>query len=132
MKYGPLERYLRAQKLDIVAMSFKDVEKLIHASLPPSARRHRAWWSNNPSNSVATFAWLNAGYRSAKVDMSGERLVFERTAPVAAASLAEPAAPAYRAAPSGSLYARFRGVFKFPAGTDLTAPAGENWAVADE
>jgi hypothetical protein len=65
-------------------MSFSEIEAIIGSSLPPSSRRHRAWWSNNPSNSVITFSWLNAGYRTADVDMGSERLVFrrERAAPL--------------------------------------------------
>lgn len=128
MKYEPLEHHLRTQGSGTVAMSFKDIERLIHANLPPSARRHRAWWSNNPSNSVATYAWINAGYRSTKVDMAGERLVFERNVPASPSSVSEPGAAAYASAAPASLYGYFRGAFKILAGSDLTQPAPENWA----
>jgi hypothetical protein len=129
MKYAQLEDHLKAQCSMHIEISFRDIEQIIGAKLPPSARRHRAWWSNNPSNSVATYAWLNAGYRSAKVDMAGERLVFERLGTAAPASLSEPARKPYRAGNSVSLYGHFRGVFKFPNGADLSAPTGERWAV---
>jgi hypothetical protein len=77
-KYELLEDHLRGVGRDHVPMSFAEVEAVIGSSLPASARRHRAWWSNNPSNSVITYSWLNAGYRTAEVDMAGERLVFRR------------------------------------------------------
>ncbi|WP_417470136.1 hypothetical protein [Maricaulis sp.] len=124
MKYTPLEHHLKAQPLTRVELSFSDIERIIGAELPPSARRHRAWWSNNPSNSVATYAWLNAGYRSTRVDMASERLVFERQRQTA---LAESPRPAYRPATATGLYGCFRGMFKFPEGSELTAPTGEVW-----
>jgi hypothetical protein len=62
-------------------MSFAEIEAVVGAPLPLSARRHRGWWSNNPGNSGATRAWLDAGYRTAEVDMAGERLVFRRQTP---------------------------------------------------
>ena len=78
-KYGPLEDYLRNRGDVEVAMTFREVEQIIADSLPPSAFRHRAWWSNNPSNSVITHAWLRAGYESADVDMAARKLVFRRS-----------------------------------------------------
>ncbi|WP_339747249.1 hypothetical protein [uncultured Maricaulis sp.] len=132
MKYTPLEHHLQAQTLNHIELRFCDIERIIGATLPPSARRHRAWWSNNPSNSVATYAWLNAGYRSAQVDMAGERLVFERRGTATPTSLSEPARTPYRAAGAASLYGQFRGVFKFVDGTALSAPTGECWAADHE
>lgn len=132
MKYAPLEQHLRAQNTHSVAMSFADIERVLDAKLPPSARRHRAWWSNNPSNSVATYAWLNAGYKSAKVDMTGERLVFERARQRAALSVAETAPTPYISGTTPSLYGRFRGMFKYAHGSDLCAPTGERWTASHD
>ena len=75
-KYTPLEGHLRKSGRHELPMSFAKIEQVIGTKLPPSARKHRPWWSNNPSNSVITRAWLNAGYKTAQVDMDGERLVF--------------------------------------------------------
>jgi len=80
-KYQPLEDYLRKCQYDMLPMTFKDIEKLIGEPLPASARRHRAWWSNNPSNSTITYAWLNAGYKTTDVEMERGRLVFRRQRP---------------------------------------------------
>jgi hypothetical protein len=83
-RYVRLADHLRASGCDVVTMQFAELEAVLGAPLPPSARRHRGWWSNNPSNSGATRVWLAAGYRTADVDMAGERLVFrrERAAPM--------------------------------------------------
>ena len=77
-KYDRLGAHLRAQPGDAVTMSFSEIERVIGAKLPPRAQFHRAWWSNSPSNNVMTKAWLDAGFRSARVDMAGRKLVFER------------------------------------------------------
>ena len=79
-KYEPLEHYLRACSRADVPMTFAEIEKIIGDGLPSSAFRHRPWWSNNPSNSVITNAWLRAGYKSADVDMTGRKLVFRKSA----------------------------------------------------
>lgn len=78
MKYAPLTRHLRDINISTCPMTFTEIEEIIGAPLPHSARRHRAWWSNNPGNSVMTTAWLDAGWRSSDVDMDGEKLVFRR------------------------------------------------------
>ena len=75
-KYAPLEGHLKTISWAEVPMSFAEIERIIRDKLPASARKNRPWWSNNPSNSVITKAWLNAGYKTARVDMDAERLVF--------------------------------------------------------
>jgi len=77
-KYDPLTRHLAARQLGQIPMTFPELEALLGFALPPSARKHRAWWSNNPSNSVMTKAWLEAGYQSRDVDLAAERLVFAK------------------------------------------------------
>ena len=61
-------------------MTFREIEKMTGAKLPPKAQHHRAWWSNNPSNNVMTKVWLEAGFESAQVDMEARKLVFRRVA----------------------------------------------------
>jgi hypothetical protein len=129
-KYEPLENHLRGTDRDHVPMSFAEIEAVIGSSLPASARRHRAWWSNNPSNSVITYSWLNAGDRTADVDMAGERLVFRREragamrlSPTVAHDVA-PAAPATLeddAMPEPAL-ALQEAAAPFAQGPDLAAP----------
>lgn len=78
-KYKPLQNHLEREGRARVRMSFSEIETIIENRLPPSARKHRPWWSNNPTNSVITYAWLAAGYKTAQVDMNSETLVFEKS-----------------------------------------------------
>jgi hypothetical protein len=57
-------------------MTFTEIEKVLGCELPPSARAHRPWWSNNEGTNVAVRAWRRAGRKTARVDMGGERVVF--------------------------------------------------------
>lgn len=60
-------------------MSFAEIERVTGILLPPKAQAQRAWWSNNPSNNVMTKVWLDAGFRTERVDLGARRLVFRRT-----------------------------------------------------
>jgi hypothetical protein len=44
-KYSPLRRHLAAEVGSQAHMTFAEIDELI-GGLPASARRHRAWWSN--------------------------------------------------------------------------------------
>jgi hypothetical protein len=93
-------------------MTFAEVERVTGVKLPPSASKHRPWWSNNPRNSVMTKVWLDAGYESEQVDMEKRRLVFKR---VRAATAGEkPFHPAYGA---------MQGMIRIMPGVDITQPA---------
>lgn len=75
-KYDPLTSFLRSRPQRELRCGFAEIEKVLGFPLPPVARAHRAWWSNNASNNVMTKAWLNAGFRAEQVNMDGETLVF--------------------------------------------------------
>src|SRR6476619_4586490 len=91
-KYEPLGQFLRKQRAQEVPLTFREIEKIIGAKLPPNSQHYRAWWSNNPFNNVMTKVWLEAGFESAQVDMEGRKLVFRRiaTASDATPCFAEP------------------------------------------
>lgn len=76
--YEPLEQHLRRQSGGEHPMSFGEIERVLGRRLPPSARNHRPWWSNNENSNVATRAWRRAGWKTARVDMASERVVFVR------------------------------------------------------
>lgn len=78
MKYDPLFQHLLKQSHNRLAMTFGQIEELLHAPLPASARRHRPFWANDPAGHAHAKAWLDAGYRTEQVDMEGEQLVFVR------------------------------------------------------
>lgn len=129
-KYEPLHRFLDAAQNDRIAMTFAEIEDLIGTQLPPSARKHRAWWSNNPSNSVITYAWLTAGYKSENVDLEREKLVFRKM------NQAESVDPGPQASTDGAtmtgarrpLIGFMKGLLTIAPGTDLTEPADPEWA----
>jgi hypothetical protein len=114
-KYSPLKTHLQREGRQKIRMSFAEIEEIIDNRLPPSARKHRPWWSNNPNNSVITYAWLSAGYRTAQVDMPGETLVFVK----------DENAP--QAARPTSLFGALKGEITIAEGVDLTAPALPDW-----
>jgi hypothetical protein len=129
-KYEPLTEFLQKQPGGEVRMSFAQIERVVGFKLPPVAQRHRAWWSNSPTNNVMTRAWLDAGFRSEQVDMAARKLVFRK----GAASSASDAAP--RTAENGPkrinigehpLFERIRGTAHVPEGVDLTEPADPDW-----
>src|SRR5688572_6795876 len=77
-KYGPLTLFLAKAKEGRISLNFKDIEALLGFRLPPSAHSHPAWWSNTLGSHVQARAWLEAGFRTAEVDVGGRRLVFVR------------------------------------------------------
>lgn len=119
-KYEPLRTFLAGRSDAEVPMSFHEIETIISAPLPPAAFKHRAWWSNNPSNSVITYAWLGAGYKTERVDMGSQKLVFRRAS--------EPHAGASPGAGwLDRLRAEMAGTVQVAPGWDLTTPTGEVW-----
>ena len=119
-KYEPLGDFLRAQREQEVPLSFSEIERIIGAPLPPKAKDIRAWWSNNPGNNVMTKVWLAAGFRTERVDIPAERLVFSRSAkPSLAATVATGPGLLER------IHARLGGTVTVRSGVDLTAPLWE-------
>jgi len=141
-KYDPLADHLIASGRTAVPMTFGEIERIIGGKLPPSAFKHRPWWSNNPSNSVITDAWLKAGYKSTKVDVPGCKLVFRKfsqdgitredggSGAAVGGSAAEVAPASARAPGAGffqSIYGALKGTVTVRPGTDLTAPDSTEW-----
>jgi hypothetical protein len=133
-KYSPLGDYLRAQTRNEVPMTFAQIERIIGAKLPES-HKYRAWWSNNAFNSVMTKTWLEAGFRTERVDMAGRKLVFRRmdSPPRSPGFSDEEAAgaPASRGAATAAsrhpLLGCLRGLMRISPGADLTQPADPEW-----
>jgi hypothetical protein len=133
-KYDSLSQYLAAQESK-VTLTFDAIERILGFTLPRSARRHPAWWSNGSQSHVQAAAWLNAGFETAEVDLAGERISFlPRRQPDGLAESADPPAPSDP--PPGTLGLRgghpawgaMKGTFKVPPDTDLTEPAVRHWA----
>jgi hypothetical protein len=122
-KYAQLGEYLKKKQAERVLMTFSEIERITGVKLPPSANKHRPWWSNNPDNSVLTKVWLDAGYESEQVDMEGRKLVFRRRSGPRA-----PTSSAHREVPFHPLYGAMKGLIRIMPGTDLTQPADPEWA----
>lgn len=120
-KYDPLLSYLSQNEGDTVPMGFSEIEQVLGFELPPSSRRQRAWWSNNPANNVMTRAWLDAGYETANVDMAGETLMFKKVH-------ATPRAAAEKRSGEHPLFGALKGLLTWPPDLDLTQPADPEWA----
>ena len=135
-KYDQLGVFLNAQKTQEVPMTFAEIERVIGTSLPRSCR-YPAWWSNSPSNNVMTQIWLDAGFKTERVDISARKLVFRRvgrpTAPApqwpagntpATGGMAEAARPFARN--HHPLLGALKGIIR-TIKTDLTKPADPDW-----
>ena len=121
-KYEPLGEYLKKQGKERVPMTFAEVERVTGVKLPPSALKHRPWWSNNPDNSVMTKVWLEAGFESEQVDMEKRKLVFKRVRKPKAAGGEGGEKPFHPA------WGAMKGLIRIMPGVDLTQPADPEWA----
>jgi hypothetical protein len=123
-KYDPLKEFLRGQRANRVELTFAEIERIVGFKLPRSSRDYRAWWSNNPTNSVMTKAWLDAGFESEQVDMEGRKLTFRRVhelEPAASGSVRRPADGTH------PLIGALEGTIWIAPGTDLTEPVDPEW-----
>jgi hypothetical protein len=119
-KYAPLGDFLRGQPTSEVRLSFADIERITRTKLPPSAR-YRAWWSNNPTNSVMTKIWLDAGFETEQVDMAARKLVFKRVRKT------EPGTSESSTPGRHPLFGLSKGLLRINPGTDVTKPADPHW-----
>lgn len=77
-KWAPLTRYLLEAEEDRLELSLGQIENILGAPLPVSARRHRSIvWSNSGSNPYARI-WRSAGYRTVLRGLSTEHVAFLR------------------------------------------------------
>jgi CBS domain-containing protein len=66
-----------SQRTKSKTLTFREVERIIGSNLPSAATSHRVWWANNPDSPQAK-QWLDAGWRTARVNLTDERLDFSR------------------------------------------------------
>ena len=81
-KYDPLRVFLEDVTKDVseITLTFEQIDTVLDSPLPPSARRHRAWWSNpsTPHDIPHAQAWLAAGWEVDTVDQDSEWVRFRR------------------------------------------------------
>ena len=78
-KYAPLAKFLgdSARTEGTAILSFAQIEDIMGAALPVSARKHRSWWGND-SFHVQSAAWRAAGWRVFTVNLSRQVVTFIR------------------------------------------------------
>ncbi|MEV4481833.1 DUF7662 domain-containing protein [Micromonospora coxensis] len=83
-KYDPFTVFLYRQPADkdTIRMPFRELEVIIGAALPKSARDDRTWWGNtvNPTR-VQARAWLSATWMVKTIDLGQEVVTFVRGRP---------------------------------------------------
>lgn len=63
-KYIALRKHLENSAMPQIILSYKEIEKIIGDTLPPSAYEYpEAWWANDYTHSQAV-AWIDAGYET--------------------------------------------------------------------
>ena len=124
--YTLLEEHLQKKSESEISFCFADIEEIIGTALPPSARKHRAWWSNSAASSnMAVHAWRNAGYRTKQVDMAGEKLIFFKDETMTEKQMISKSEKSGGKTP---LFGALKGFFTIADGVDLTEPAYPEWA----
>lgn len=77
--YQPLGDRLQAVEGGRIVLPFSEIERILGRTLPASARKHRAWWSNERSGSHShARAWMDAGWHVAAVDFNAGRVEFAK------------------------------------------------------
>ncbi|MEQ8753990.1 MAG: helix-turn-helix transcriptional regulator [Coleofasciculus sp. G1-WW12-02] len=77
-KYQPLLEFLQQSNQEEVILTFAEIEELMNDTLPDSARKKRAWWSNRSKGALQASAWMEAGYRVEDVDFEQQRVTFRQ------------------------------------------------------
>jgi hypothetical protein len=79
MKYAALGEHLRglATTKAEATLRFAEIERMIGATLPKSARTYREWWANQDGGSRAPH-WRAAGFEIENVDFARELVRFRR------------------------------------------------------
>lgn len=78
-RYQPLHDHLADQTEPVVRLTFRQIERILGASLPDSARKYRPWWANEAAGThVHARSWLDAGRKTRNVDLNSGTVEFVR------------------------------------------------------
>lgn len=70
--YVALGEYLGGLDSSTEQLTFAQIEQILGRPLPPSSRRHRAWWANESKGTHShARSWLGNGWLVDSVDLSG-------------------------------------------------------------
>ena len=74
-KYIELINHLKSVSIENITLIFADIEKLIGDALLSSAHKHRAFWADTCTHSVA-FGRLDAGDITSRVNFTNKQVEF--------------------------------------------------------
>lgn len=77
-KYNPLATFLINQDVDLIALNFADIEEIIKAKLPPSARTYRSWWYSNLGRHLDKEMELSGAFKISELRLEDEVVYFSR------------------------------------------------------
>lgn len=77
-KYYKLKQYFSECSAASVTLTFKEIEKIIGAELPASARKRSEWWYPRFQSNRIAEAWVTEGYTIKKIDTSKEKITLHR------------------------------------------------------
>jgi hypothetical protein len=64
-----------------LTLTFDQIEQIIRAPLPGSARQYQAWWANQSGKGHSqAYSWACAGWRTSDLDLENERVTFRYVA----------------------------------------------------
>lgn len=92
MKYAALKTHLEELTGNEWNTSFQQIERILGSSLPKSARLYPAWWANQ-ANGPQSSAWQDAGWKTNNLNLTNERITFERTGVVKKPKKLKPSSP---------------------------------------
>ncbi len=119
-KYEPLPDFLDSKKTSHLRLNFHEIEDILGFSLPKSAYRHPAWWSNHAQTHSHARAWVCAGWRTGSVDLAGQKVTFSKiNYPLTQGE----DGPAGGSGPFGCM----ADTLTISPEADLTVPAEESW-----
>ena len=96
-KYDSLENYLANCGKEEVSLTFAEIKQLLGFSLPASAFKYSAWWSNigeNPTSHSHAYSWHNAGYKAKANRFEGKVTFYKETAAAQTIPKISPSRPA--------------------------------------
>lgn len=98
-KYSNLSLHLASLDTSVWNATFDEVSRVLGFPLPSSAYNYPAWWANQSgAGHTQSSAWQNAGWKTADLDLKGQRVTF-RYCGGEAPSLDKEAEPAAKQAP---------------------------------
>jgi hypothetical protein len=74
-KYSALTEYLNGRSELSFTISFTELDHIV--DLPPSAKKHPAWWANSRNAHAHAATWLDAGFNATPDFVTG-RVRFQR------------------------------------------------------